>query len=262
METPMPQDAEKPVCPDNRWSFGKAVPTYDPLEYFNPKEMHRVEEAVYNFVAAIEDGEYPAWEAVVCQELRLPLTARQRQELDGLIDFSDDTSGHRVLYIDGLPRPSRLWYDVLRTIVPHLLLDQLRTADVHYAVVTEGWPSIAAALKQHGAGLSLPEGVHDPLGVIADGLRHRLGFQSAFEELSGLGQEKELTLANREQRDRIDWFLEKLRECRQSVEFLGWTLDSMLEILILPSKDRPIFIRLMLEKLGLPATKARIADCL
>lgn len=262
METPMPQDAEKPMCLDDRWSFDEAVPTCDPLEYLDPKETYRLEEAVYNFVGTLEHGEYLAWEAVVCQELRLPLTARQRRKLDGLIDFSDGAGESRVLYINGLPRPGRLWYDDLRAIVPHLLLDPFRTADVHYAVVTEGWPGIAAALKQHAAGLSLPEGVHDPLGVIDDTLRHRLWLQSAFDALSGLGQEEELTLANEEQQDRIDWFLDKLRECPQSVEFLGWSLDSMLEVLILPSKDRPIFIRLMLEKLGLPSTKARIADCL
>jgi len=253
---------EEPACLENRWSFAQAVPTYDPLEYFNPKESYRLEEAVYNFVAAIEDAEYLAWEAVVCQELGLPLTARQQRKLDGLIDFNDDTSEDRILYINGLPRPSRLWYDVLRTIVPHLLLDRFRTADVNYSVIAEGWPDITAALKQHGAALSLPEGVHDPLGVIAEPLRHRLWLQSAFDMLSGLGQDKELTLANEEQQDRIDWFLDKLRECRQSVEFFGWTLDSMLEILILPSQDRPIFIRLMLQKLGLPSTKARISDCL
>ena len=257
---PMPKDFEKPACLESRWSFPKEVPTYDPLEHFDPKEMHRLEGAVYDFVAAIEDHEYLAWEAVVCQELGLPLTARQRRELDGLIDFSDDTGEDRVLYINGVPRPSRLWYDALRTIVPHLLLDQFRTADVHYAVVTEGWPRIAAALEQRGADLSLPEGVHEPLGTIPDELRHRLWLQSAFDDLSGLGQEEELTLANEEQRDRIDWFLQKLRGCRQSVEFLGWTPETMLEILILPPKDRPIFARLMWEKLGLPSTKGKIAD--
>lgn len=256
----MPKDLGKPACLENRWSFPEAVPTYDPLEYFNPEEMHRIEEAFHNFVAAIEDHEYLAWEAVVCQELGLPLTASQRRELDGLTDFGDGSGEDRVLYINGVPRPSRLWYDALGTIVPYLLLDRFRTADVQYAVVTEGWPSIAAALEQHGADLSLPEGVHEPLGVIPDELRHRLWLQSAFDDLSGLGQEEGLTLANEEQRDRIDWFLEKLRGCRQSVEFLGWTPETMLEILILPPKDRPIFTRLMREKLGLPSTKAKIAD--
>lgn len=256
----MSKDADTPACLEGLWSFAKAVPTYDPLQYFDPRQGHSLQGAVYDFVNAIQGNDYLAWEAVVCQELGLPLTARQRRELEGLIDFSEGTGDDRVLYINDVPRPSRLWYDVLRAIAPHLLLDRFRTADVQYEVVLEGWPGIAAALKEHGADLSLPEGVQEPLGVIPDELRHRLWLQSAFHELSGLGQEKELTLVNTEQQDRIDWFLEKLRGCRQSVEFLGWTLEAMLEILILPPNDSPVFCRLMAEKLGLPSTKARITD--
>ena len=38
------------------------------------------------------------------------------------------------------------------------------------------------------------------------------------------------------------------------------TLDSLLNSVILPEKDRPIFIKMMQEKLGLGSAQERIAD--
>ena len=81
-------------------------------------------------------------------------------------------------------------------------------------------------------------------------LRHKLWLQTCFDQLSGLGQEDELTLQNEEQQDRIEWFIPDLREHKESVEFLDLTLEKLLKVLILPPQDEPIFIEMMKEQLG------------
>jgi hypothetical protein len=96
--------------------------------------------------------------------------------------------------------------------------------------------------------------------VVPADLRHKLWLQYCFDMLSGLGQEAELTLANEEQQDRIDWFIDRLRECKESVSHFSLTLESLLTRVILPDKDQPIFSKMMQEKLGLGSALERIAD--
>jgi hypothetical protein len=79
-------------------------------------------------------------------------------------------------------------------------------------------------------------------------LRHKLWLQDSFDALSGLGQDEELTLERNEQQDRVDEFIDCLREHKDSVEYFNLTLDSLLERVILPERDRPIFVRLLQEK--------------
>lgn len=92
--------------------------------------------------------------------------------------------------------------------------------------------------------------------------RHKLWLQSCFNELSGLGDEEEMTLENPEEHYRIEWFIARPRERKESVAFLGLTLDLSLDRLILADKDKPIFVEMMREKLGLGSAQARIADYL
>src|ERR1019366_1437838 len=47
--------------------------------------------------------------------------------------------------------------------------------------------------------------------------RHKLWLQCCFNELGGLGQEEELTLEDPEEHERVDGFIENLRECKDSV---------------------------------------------
>ena len=49
-------------------------------------------------------------------------------------------------------------------------------------------------------------------------------------------------------------------EGKDSVQFFNLTLDSLLERLILPERDRSIFLKMAKEKLGMKATTERIAD--
>jgi len=93
-------------------------------------------------------------------------------------------------------------------------------------------------------------------------MRHKLWLQFCFNDLSGLGQEKELTLEDPEEHYRIEWFIEHLRECKDTVTFFDLTLDGLLTRMVLPEKDRPTFHKLMNEKLGLESAQQQIADCL
>ena len=146
--------------------------------------------------------------------------------------------------------------------MPHILVEPFRTADVHYGVHCEGWRNLVDCLAEHGDGLSLPQGVSSPLEVVPIGLRHTLWLQDCFDTLSGLGQYEDLTLENEEQQDRIDGFIAAIREHGDSVQFFDLTLDSLLERVILPERDRPIFVKMMQEKLGIKTTTEQIADYL
>ena len=157
------------------------MPTYDFFQHRDVRDESDREWLVNDLIYALERGDFLQWEAVVCQELGLPLTERQRQAVGDLLNFGDETDEDRVLYIDGIPRPDRLWYEIVRTVAPHLLVPQFKTFEVHYAVTTDGWKDLVAALEKHGEGLSLPEGVEHPVEVVPAELRHRLWLQTCFE---------------------------------------------------------------------------------
>ena len=99
-----------------------------------------------------------------------------------------------------------------------------------------------------------------PVEVVPAELRHRLWLQACFDQLSGLGQEDELTLRNEEQQDRIEWFIRDLRQHKESIEYLDLTLETLLKVLVLPPQDLPIFVEMMQEQLGLASTHDKIAE--
>jgi hypothetical protein len=242
-----------------RWEFDPNIPTHDFLEEGPLEDPWNLQQAVENFVAWVEEGHFLTWEAVVCEEQGLPLTAAQKKALRGLLSFNDEEDDE-ILYIDEIPRPGEPWYVILNKLVPHLLIEPFRTSDVHEEVRCDGWERIMTALEEHGQGLSLPPGVTSYREVVPADLRHKLWLQYCFDMLSGLGQDEELTLANAEQLDRIGWFIERLRECKESVAHFGLTLESLLTRVILPEQDQPTFIRLMQDKLGLSSAQEQIAD--
>lgn len=244
-----------------KWAFDPSIPTHD---FFEGQDLSRpwdLHEAVESFIHFMECGRFLTWEAVVSCEQRLRLTRQQREMLDGLINFGDPDDD-QILYIDEFPRTTEPWYEILRKIVPHLLIEPFRTFDIHEEERCDGWKRLAGCLEEHARHLSLPEGARSALEVVPAELRHKLWLQDCFDELSGLGQEDELTLQREEQQGRIGWFIDRLREHKETVEYFGLTLDSLLGKVILPDQDRPIFLALMQEKLGLPSGTARIADYL
>lgn len=233
------------------WTFPPDVPTRDLLRTYDLSDMGCMGMLLDDLVWLLERKEFQTWEAVVRQEHGLPLSRMHSDLLVRLLDFSDEPGQSRILYIDSLPRPKEPWYATVRRVVPHLVVEPFRTFDIHYAEATEGWPRLAAALEQHGEGLSLPDGVSRPAEVVPAELRHRLWVQSCLDALSGLGQEPELTLANPEGHYRIDEFVANLRRCRESVGFLGLTLDGLLSVVVLPDTDVPLFVEAMKQRLGL-----------
>ena len=259
----MPQKKKKQPRPDRplplKWEFAPDIPTYDFIKDYRLDEPWGVEEAVESFIYKMEKDGFLAWEAVVAEEQGLPLTEKQQAALGELLDFSDG-GDDRVLYIDEIPRASEPWHVILNEIVPHILVEPFRTADVHYGVHSEGWRRLGDCLAEHGDGLSLPPGASSPLEVIPLELRHKLWLQDCFDALSGLGQDEELTLQNEEQQYRIEEFIGLLAAHKDTVQFFNLTLDSLLERVILPERDKPIFVNKMQEQLGLKSTAEPIAD--
>jgi hypothetical protein len=178
--------AEKSASLENEWTFGPEVPTHDFFKHQDVRNDGDLAWLVNVLIYALERGDFLRWEAVVCQELGLPLTERQRQAVGKLVSFGDEPAEERILYIDGIPRPDRLWYGIVRLIVPHLLVDHYRTDEVHYAVTTRGWKDLVAALEQYEECLLLPEGVEHLLEVMPAALRHKLWLQTCLGHLGGL----------------------------------------------------------------------------
>jgi hypothetical protein len=177
-----------------RWEFDPDIPTLDFLEDGPLEDTWKLQEAVENFVSWVEEGQFLTWEAVVCEEQGLPLTAAQQKALRSLLNFNDDENDE-IHYIDEIPRPSEPWHITLNHIAPHLLIEPFRTFDVQEEVKSDGWERIMTALEEHGQGLSLPPGVASYREVVPADLRHQLWLQYCFNDLSGLGQEEDMTLA-------------------------------------------------------------------
>src|SRR4051794_36396166 len=138
-----------------RWEFGPDIPTHDFLEQGPLDDFCNLQEAVENFVSWVEEGQFLTWEAVVCEEQGLPMTAGHKKALRSLLSFNDEEDDE-ILYIDEIPRPSEPWYVILNKIVPYLLIEPFQTFDMHEEVQCAGWGQIMTALREHGQGLSLP----------------------------------------------------------------------------------------------------------
>ena len=239
--------------------FDQDIPVSHYLGRSDLNNRADLEELIENLIYDMKGGYFLMWEAVVRQEQGLPLTDRQEDVLSGLLSFDDEEEDEKILYIDERARPDEPWYQIVRKVVPHLLLQPFETYGTHYAVDEEGWPRLVECLEEHGRGLSLPDGLATPIDVVPVEMQHRLWLQSCFEALSGLGQMDELTLEEEDQLYRIPEFIEYLQAHKESVRFLDLSLEKLLAILVLPEKDREIFVRLMREELGLTSERNCIA---
>jgi hypothetical protein len=243
------------------WTFGPDIPTEDFFEGRSLDNMHNLYEAVDSFIFWMEQDRFLLWEAVVCREQDIPLSRRQKNVLRELLDFSDEDD-EPIHYIDEVPRFRQPWHVILNAIVPRLLIEPYRTSDIHDDLVCDGWKRIVTVLREHGEGLSLPPGAQSAETVVPAELRHKLWLQSCFDALSGLGQRDSLPLEDPEQQHRIEWFIDSLRESKDSVAFLRLTLESLGAMVLLPAKDQPLFMALMKERLGLHSNREPIAGVL
>ena len=244
-----------------RWEFDADIPTDDFFDGRNLNQVSDLQEAVENFVFKLEQGDFLTWEAVVCEEQGLRLTAHQKKAMESLLSFSEDEDD-QILYLNETARPSEPWYAILNKIVPHLLIEPYRTFDQHEDVICDGWNQIITALREHGQGLSLPPGVKSPEEVVPTELRHKLWLQFCVNPLGGVGQHESITLEDPEEHYRIEHCIKNLRECKDSVAYFGLTLESLMAKLILPERDQPIFVNMMKEKLGMSSAQEPIAKYL
>ena len=252
----------------NYGHFDPDIPVNDFFECLNLDEPGDIEEALDNLMFNIKNGDFFLWEAVVCEEQGVKLSKKQKNALDELLNFSDDDDDDHILYINEIPRPKEPWYEIARKIVPVLLVEPFRTDAVMYSVMHEGWANLVDTLKEHAQDLSLPEGVESSLDIFPHDLQHRLWLQTCFDTLGGLGQsvvtsqDEALTLANEEQQERVEWFVDTLRDHKETVQYFDLTLETMLTRVIMPPKDEKLFITMIMEQLRLPTAQASIADYL
>ncbi len=252
---------ENPGKPSQiRWEFGPEIPTEDFFEATRPDRSWDLYDVVEDFIYMLKNGEFLTWEAALCEEQGIPLNPQQEMALNDLISFNEPEEDEVILYINGRPRPTEPWYDILNTIAPSLLIEPYRTFDIHDELQCEGWRMIMTALQEYGQGLSLPPGVESLEDVVPDELRHKLWLQDCFDDLSGLGQDDELTLESPEEHYRIDLFVEHLRKYKASVIYFALTLESLLTKVVLPEKNQPIFLEMMQQKLGLSSLQEPLAD--
>ena len=251
------RETQQPI--QMRWEFAPDIPTHDFFDGGSLDNMWNLQEAVANFVFWLEGDRFLMWEAVVCEEQGIALMTRQTKALGSLLDFNDEEDD-KILYINEIPRPSEPWHIILNRITPYLLIEPYRTFDCQDGVKCEGWEQIVTALREHGQDLLLPPGVESAEMVVPAELRHKLWLQYCFNELSGLGQDDELTLETPGQQDRIDGFIDRLRQCKESVAYFELTLDSLLSRVILPGKDQPIFLKMMQDSLGLCSAQEQIVN--
>jgi hypothetical protein len=245
----------------NQVSLDANVPTQDFFEHINLDDPGDLDKALNNLVFDLKAGYFLQWEAVVRQEQGLRLTKAQNKALSSLISFSDEEDD-RILYIDEIARPSERWYEIARKIVPRLLQEPFKTFEIRYAAVTEGWLKLAECLEEYAQDLPLPEGVTSPLNIFSVELCHRLWLQTCFAALSGLGQDEELTLENEGQQDRVEWFIDLLKEHKDTVQYFDLTLETLLTRVILPPKDEKVFAEMMMEQLSLISPQDHLADFL
>ncbi len=240
------------------YDFGRDVPTYDLLEDKNLDTWSDLEEVFLDFKYSLESGYYLYWEAVIRDEQGLPLTEKQEEILDELINFTG--ADEAILYIDEIPRPCEPWYETCRTLASKMLLDTIKSDQCYYEGVLEGWSGLGRSLDLHGRELPLPTNVQTPVEVIPPDVRHRLWLQHCLTVLVGLGQAEDLSLENEDQLHRIDGLLGLLRKHKESAQYLGLTVTELLNLITLPPRDEEILVESLHKVLGIRSMSTRVSD--
>ena len=101
-----------------------------------------------------------------------------------------------------------------------------------------------------------------PLEIFPPEIFHQLNLQLCLDWLSGLGQDDELTLENKEQQYRVEDLIMCLKELKETTKYLNLTLETLLSKVKMPEKDEIIFKILMTKYLSLPSEKVHLIDYL
>lgn len=261
-EAPTPERADHLVAPVEDYLEGRRL-----------SDPGTLEAVIEGFIGDVEFGYFQTWEAVELDEQEKPLSKPQQARLDDLVSFGGsrdadafcdecgayaDEVFHPIRTINERARPDRPWYETFREIAAHLLVEPIRTSDVHRRTTTEGWVDLVDCLKEHGPDLSLPAGIASPEEVIAPDLRHKLWLQWCADPLVGLGQEGVDGLEGIE--FRIKDFVDGLRKCKTSVQHLGLSLDTLTQRIVLPEVHRDLIVEQLRQALRLDSTSQKVAD--
>jgi hypothetical protein len=243
--------------------YSQEIPVYDVLEDYDIDTDSGLSGCLYDLMHCLEDGYYLRWEAVVRNELGLPLSKEQEEAFGEILNFTDEDEDEPILHIDEIPRPIEPWYETLRKIVPKLILDPFETYEIYDAIYDEGWPGLVECLDEYAHVLSLPDGITSPIDVFPEDIRHRLWLQSCFSVLGGIGQEEELTLENKDQKPwRIKEFVNTLKEHKNSVLYFNLTIEKLIQMVKLPLKDEKVLVESMLKKLKMKPVSEKLYDYL
>jgi hypothetical protein len=236
----------------------RGVPAEDWLDSLDREDGGDIGEAVESLLWNLERGPYLTWEAVIHEEQDLPLSDAHLERLDQLISFSEDEDDPGVLYIDERARPTEPWYASLRRVAAKLVVERFDTTHAVWDWMDETWPRIVQALEEHAVHLELPPGVGTPLDAVPAEIRHKLSLQSAFISLAGLGEYP--SWVDGSGQGHVEDFLEELRDQKESVEHLGLSVERLLETVLLPPAEEPLFVEAVCRELGLTSVTEAIAS--
>jgi len=239
------------------------TPFHDYFEYLDLNNFSDISEALNALIKDLKSDYFLQWEAVISEENDFPLTKKQKSALENLISFDTEWEEEGILYINEIPRPSELWYEIARKIASHLVEEKaFDTTEGGNEAIFEGWPELLEVLKTHATYLSLPENIESVYDIFPPKVFHQLNLQLCLDTLSGLGQDDELTLEDEEQQIRIEWLINALKEHTDMVSYFKLTLETLLSKVKMPTKDEKIFIDTMVKTLNLPSEKAFLLDYL
>ena len=235
----------------------EGVPSHDFLEGLDePDPGDSAVSPAEDFADATSRGYFVTWEGLIRLEQGLSLSAAEKKAVHSLFPAS---SGRRVLYVDGLPRPRRSWHETLKRIAEALLLDKVDTVDPGDPSQIEAWQTLERALREAGKGLRLPPGAASPLDVLQPPTRWRLELHSCLITLCGIGQNPMLTLTDPdERRSRVRDLLHELADHADCVQAL--TLDTLLARLLMPRREKRILEQALRRRLALGSPGDPLAE--
>jgi hypothetical protein len=216
----------------------------DVLEDFDLDMDDQLTDAVDTLVDLLSKGEYLAWEAVTREERGLPLSDAQRGALEKLFDSAD---GDSLDYIEYAAPPHEPWYETFRRVAPRLVVERFETwaPDSVNSNRARRGIELLEAVEEFACDLTLPDGCATVRDLLPSELWHRLRVQSLFDIFSGVGRSvdgKAVTLADADEAHSIGLFRTVLGWHAEDMVALGWTIDDIMRIVIMPPRDRELVL--------------------
>lgn len=245
--------------------MNQALPCRDFFEWVELDDEIQVAELLETLCCEIEEHYFQAWALVERYEQQQPLSEGEQQQIDIWLEDNADTPG-QIQEIGGQPRPCQSWHVIANKILPLTIAHPYPLYDAYeYWGIFEGWQTLREIINHHGEDLPLPEQAQNPLQVIEPKLLHTLNLQICFGELAGLGERYSLLEGedNEEGFERVEWFINALRQFETSVAYLQISLDSLLDEYLDGPEDELAKLRECLQQsLSISDAQAPLTDYL